>query len=177
MAPYSAMEIASLFIQLANSLPNDQIDNLKLNKLCYFAQGWHLARFGKPLFTDEIQAWDYGPLVKDVYYTYRVCGRNPIMEPVNYFDEDQLTSDEMTVLTDTYMAYGKYTSSALIDITHEKGTPWDTVYERGKNNIIPETLIMDYFRHTGEAKETDFAYTPEHIVTGIEKKVKNYEPF
>lgn len=43
------------------------VDNLKLMKLCYFAQGWHLAWSGRPLFTDELQAWKHGPVSRALW--------------------------------------------------------------------------------------------------------------
>ena len=35
---------------------------MKLYKLCYFSQGWHLAWTGKPLFSDEFEGWRHGPV-------------------------------------------------------------------------------------------------------------------
>ena len=164
---YKALDIASLFIQLANGLPNDQIDNLKVNKLCYYAQGWSLVRLGYPLFDDEIQAWDYGPLIQEVYYAYRACGKNPIQDVATDFDEENLTGDERSLLTDVYVNYGKYTSSALIDMTHRDGTPWKQVYIPHKNIVIPLESIKEYFSNSLEMPETNFVFTPELIVEGI----------
>lgn len=167
-AKYKAINIAGVFIQLANSLPNDQIDNLKLNKLCYYAQGWHLARYGTPLFSDAIQAWDYGPLIPDVYYAYRVCGSNPIQEAVEEFNEDMLSSEEKELLADVYIHYGKYTSSALIGMTHRDGTPWSKVYEKGMNRVIDTDIIKEYFMNNpDEMISGEFDFSPEHVVYGI----------
>lgn len=164
-----ALDIASLFIQLANSLPNDQIDNLKLNNLCYYAQGWHLARFGEPLFKEDIQAWDYGPLIPEVYYTYRVCGNEPIQEPATDFDESVLPRKVLSLLSEVYINYGKYTSAALIDLTHMAGTPWRQVYEPKMNNVINNELIKSYFLNSDEMKGIEYNFSPEFVVAGIEK--------
>lgn len=43
--------------------------------------------------------------------------------------------------------YGKYSSSKLIEITHEKGSPWDMVYSENVNNIIPNNTIKEYFKN------------------------------
>ena len=166
-AKYRALDIASLFIQLANSLPNDQIDNLKVNKLCYYAQGWSLARLGYPLFDDEIQAWDYGPVIHDVYYAYRTCGKNPIQEPATDYDEDNLTGDELTLLTDIYTNYGKYTSAALINMTHNEGTPWKQVYVPKSNKVISQDAMREFFSNSSEMQETDFVFDPRLIVAGM----------
>ena len=57
----NVQDVAKFFIGLANDQANnnqgDMMTHLRLQKLLYFAQGWNLARYGKPLFDDEIEAW------------------------------------------------------------------------------------------------------------------------
>lgn len=43
------------------------INTKRLIIFVYYAQAMHLAVFGKPLFYEELQAWDYGPVVPEVY--------------------------------------------------------------------------------------------------------------
>lgn len=165
-AKYTALDIASLFIQLANDI-DDTIDNLKLNKLLYYAQGWSLARNGKPLFKDEIQAWDYGPVVDDVYHAYKVCRKAPIQEPTYEFDEDKLSAEELELITDIYSNYGKFTSIALTNMTHEKDTPWSNVYVPRENRVISNRLMKNYFKNCKEMKPVRFNFSPEYVVDGI----------
>ncbi len=40
---------------------------LKLQRLLYFAQGWHLAYFGDPFFEGRFQAWAQGPINREIY--------------------------------------------------------------------------------------------------------------
>ncbi len=42
---------ASLFLNL-----------LKLHKLVYYVQAWHLVHYGKPLFDEKFEAWAFGPV-------------------------------------------------------------------------------------------------------------------
>ena len=44
-----------------------QLCPMRLQKLLYYCQGWCLALLGKPLFHQEIEAWENGPVVRDVY--------------------------------------------------------------------------------------------------------------
>ena len=75
-------DVARFFIDLAkrqNDLDRgDLMTNLRLQKLLYFAQGWHLARFGRPLFDASIEAWPYGPAVPEAYRAYKEYGREGI---------------------------------------------------------------------------------------------------
>lgn len=162
---YKALDIANLYISLANSLENEQIDNLKLNKLCYYAQAWSLVRLGRPLFDDVIEAWKYGPVIPEVYHTFSVCGSRPIAGPSEVFDESRLTSEELSLLTDVYMTYGKYTSRALIDKTHEAQGPWAQVYVEGSNNPIPNKLIKKCFANNDELESMQLNLTSENVVT------------
>ena len=62
MAAVSAHEVAAA---IQARLPG--VDQMKLQKLLYFAQGHHLADFGELLFREDIEAWKYGPVVRVVY--------------------------------------------------------------------------------------------------------------
>ena len=53
-----AIDVARYFLLVASSLEaGDTISNLKMQKMLYYAQGWHFAHFNTPLFDDEIEAW------------------------------------------------------------------------------------------------------------------------
>lgn len=162
---FTALEIANFYVQLANNLPETDITNLKLNKLCYYAQGWSLVKLGKPLFSDEIQAWDYGPVIPDVYHTFKVCGKNPIAEPSESFDESRLSSEEISLLIDVYTSYGKYTPGELITMTHKRGGPWDRVYKEHGNEPISLKLIGEYFSANNELQAFVPHITDENTIT------------
>ena len=43
------------------------MNELKLQKLLYYAQAWHLAVFGSRLFDERFQAWVHGPVCRAIY--------------------------------------------------------------------------------------------------------------
>lgn len=47
------------------------ITAMKLQKLIYYSQAWHLARVGSRLFDDRVEAWPQGPVVPSVYRKHR----------------------------------------------------------------------------------------------------------
>ena len=59
-----AIEVAGY---ICNYPTMSDIDNLKLQKLLFYSQTVHLVFNSEPLFSDEIQAWDYGPVIPSVY--------------------------------------------------------------------------------------------------------------
>ena len=76
--PYNVLDVANKLLQLEAKDGEEYMTNMKLQKMLYYQQGFHLAYFGTPLFEDDIEAWMYGPVVKSVYYHFKSWGRNGI---------------------------------------------------------------------------------------------------
>lgn len=47
------------------------VDHLKLQKLVYYVVGDYGALTGSRLVPDELEAWDYGPVIYDLYIAHR----------------------------------------------------------------------------------------------------------
>ena len=77
----SCFDVAKYFATLVESDAGDSISNLKLQKLAYYAQGFHLAMYDTPLFPERIYAWAHGPVVEELYHAYKKFGANPIVHP------------------------------------------------------------------------------------------------
>lgn len=83
------------------------------------------------------------------------------------FDEGRLSSEELDILVDVYMNYSKYTGLALKEMTHQKGTPWDKVYEKGENNRISLDLMKAYFDADDSFKAFDIDESALQVVTSV----------
>lgn len=133
----------------------DDLTNMKINKLLYYAQGYYLKKYGKPLFEDEIEAWDHGPVVPEVYAAYRDYGDRPICG----YDAGLTAAvkpEEEGVLYDVARKYGRYTASALRNMTHVVDSPWDRVYQGSHTRAkIPLSMIRDYFDGLDELSPAD----------------------
>jgi uncharacterized phage-associated protein len=118
----------------------DHIDPLKLQKLLYSAQGWHLALKDGPLITQEIQAWRFGPVVDDVYQMFRKYGSSPITSvasfmqardgkivdaPVNPVPDNDPSAE---IIDAVYEQYGKLDGVQLFKMTHADGTAWHKTF-------------------------------------------------
>ena len=76
---YNVNDIANTLLRYAeNTEGGDLMSNMKLQKMLYYQQGFHLAMFGTPLFDDDLEAWMYGPVVPAVYEAYKSHGREGI---------------------------------------------------------------------------------------------------
>lgn len=161
---YSALEIAKWFLFKNNAevqeheVANDdyevyeRITHLKLQKLLYFAQGISLAIYNKPIFKEKIEAWQHGPVVKEVYSLFSTFGRNPIIMPMQDTDEEIITKIEqdkevIDILNLTYNNFAIYTAWQLREMTHMNNSPWDiTEKTKGLGTEIDRDLINKYFR-------------------------------
>lgn len=114
------------------------ITQLKLQKLLYYIQGLALSIFGKPAFTNKIYAWEYGPVVEEIYQKYKSKGKHPIATPKEIAE----ISEGLKCIIDTVIeGYGKFNAYSLIELTHEE-TPWK---ETEKDEEITQECIREYF--------------------------------
>jgi len=139
----NVFDIANFFIDMANRTGEDCMTNMRINKLLYFAQGGYLARYGIPLFDDEFEAWQYGPVVKKIYDKYKVCKKNAVDFVDDEYENDNLDEQEINFLIDVMREYGIYTTSALVDISHKEDSPWGRAGYEGAT--IPTAQIGEYF--------------------------------
>lgn len=73
MAEVANMQSKDVAAWLISHYGDDaELSNPVLNRLCFYAQVVALKRDGLPLFTDAIEAWEYGPVRPNVY---RECER------------------------------------------------------------------------------------------------------
>lgn len=117
------------------------VTNLKLQKLLYFVQGVHLFMHEKVAFSDEIIAWQYGPVVKDVYYEYSIYGANDII-PIDKNEKIILSMRLKKLISFVLDDLLRYSDIALVKETKKEGSPWSQV---SLNEVIDEKDIYEYF--------------------------------
>lgn len=142
--PYPAKTIAEWFLAWAEGEDEAVVSNLKLQKLLYYAQGHYLARNGKPLFAEDIQAWGHGPVVKSIYHDYKKYGRDGIpSDPTfSFSDVDDKTTKFLVAIWGTF---GAKTAWKLREMTHSE-KPWRSTFDEDeREKVIPRSVIEDYF--------------------------------
>ena len=125
---YSALELSKYIV---TKCINDgkPISNLQLQKILYYIQRDFLKQ-GEPAFSDTIEAWQFGPVVPNVYYYY--CGFGAM--PISILEKAPDLPEKDTM--------------EINEIVEDKRTlfPWDLVNEthkpgRGNHQEIPVDLI------------------------------------
>ena len=137
----SAKDVADFFIMKGNEDGEEGITNLKLQKLLYYAEGFYLAIFNEPLFSEKIEAWTYGPVVPTIYHTYKDWGSKSITsynkESIGKFIDVQLD-----FLNEIWSVFGQFSAWKLRDMTHNE-KPW--LDHEADASVIPITELKEYF--------------------------------
>lgn len=127
--PPSASKFAKYIISLVDEDAGDSISNLKLQKLLYYSQGFHLAMVDKPLFHEAIKKWVHGPVVPAVWHEYKDYGSGPItIMPVEL---ESYSEDVRELLDEVFSVYGQFTATKLRNMTHQE-PPWNEAPDNGE---------------------------------------------
>jgi uncharacterized phage-associated protein len=111
---------------------------MKLEKLTYYSQAWHLARHGERLFSDQIEAWREGPVVPALYEGHR---RAYTVYEWSAGDGARLSADERATVDWVVEKYGAFTAESLSRMTHNE-SPW-RVARAGLSATAPSNRVID----------------------------------
>lgn len=136
----SCHDVAQYFLAQMDEDAGDLISNLKLQKLVYYAQGFALALYGRPLFPEGIEAWTHGPVVPALYHEYKGHGSAAIPFP-NGIELPNVDEETRELLDEVYAAYGQFSAWKLRDMTHSE-PPWR---ETPAGQEIRHDDLSDYF--------------------------------
>lgn len=140
---YDARQVANWFVTRAQR-EGKTLSIMSLLKLTYIAHGWHLETQNSPLFSNRIEAWQYGPVIPDVYGAFRRQGIH-VTGPVQVPNAQFTPSDEY-LLDQVYNVYGRLQPFQLSDLTHVSGGPWDIATKSGGYHaVIPDELIKQHY--------------------------------
>lgn len=155
----SALDVARYIVNISYQYQY-AISNLKLQKLLYFCQAVFLvdSKGKTPCFPEEIEAWDFGPVVPSVYRAFKKYGGNNIPKVSEYkdtsngiwnlqtkkFSENIITEKDRKKINEVIIHFGKFTASKLVDIIHHQ-KPWMNAYYKNED-IISKKAIYEYFK-------------------------------
>ena len=80
---YSALDVAKFVINKSSQIEDYSFSNLKLQNLLYIIQSYYITQFGYPCFSDNMEAWGFGPVVPSVYRLFEFFGSGTL-PPVKY---------------------------------------------------------------------------------------------
>lgn len=117
------------------------ISNLQLQKILFYIQKDFIKR-GKLAFPDDIEAWQFGPVVPDVYYHYCGHGATPIFYK---YEETNVELNDKNRIDSIIEDKRELNPWEMVQETHKSGGAWDIIYKdgQGNRNIIPTDLIKN----------------------------------
>lgn len=138
---YTAQEIAH-YVVTKCAKDGCPISNLQLQKILYFLQVG-VAKAGRGMaFGDQIEAWQFGPVVRSVYYEFGRYGGMPITDT---FDDVQIADDDKKFLDPIIDTRRNQKAWELVKESHREGGPWAKHYAGPRtNNVIPLEDIIQY---------------------------------
>jgi uncharacterized phage-associated protein len=144
MAKIRAVDVADYILKKTGSL-----SAMKLQKLVYYSQAWALVWTDKPLFTEHIEAWVDGPVVRALYTKHR--GHFRLSKGFFGGEPERLSEDQKDVVQKVLSFYGEKDAQWLSNLTHMED-PWKNARaglasgERGDNVITHEAMMSYYAR-------------------------------
>jgi uncharacterized phage-associated protein len=153
--PRSPLAVANEFLRVARER-QAPLDHMKLQKLAFYAHGWHLGLRHRPLLDEEVEAWPYGPVIPTIYHALKRYGTEPVSADISDIDATgraftpELPEGYDRELCETvWNKYGSLTATQLSKLTHRVGTPWYITWKRNTDGLrsitIPNDVIEAYF--------------------------------
>lgn len=155
-ASWKALDIAKWFVNATDRESGDDITHLKLQKLLYYAQGWSLAIFDRPLFAEDLEAWAHGPVVVSVWDQFKSFGFQSLPEQKT---TRRLDDEAQKLLKAVNSRYGIFTAKHLEKMTHSE-SPWlnargDLPIDARCNNKISKKDMKEHFKNIGKGSRAN----------------------
>lgn len=137
-------DVANYFLATLGTDKESDITNMKLQKLCAYAQALSLGLFGKTLFSENMQAWHHGPVIPSLYEKYKNYG-GAVIDEIGLSPHWALApfnDNEKFVLELARHYYGSYSAHQLRERSH-----MDFPGEFGSMRQISEYELEAVFRN------------------------------
>ena len=138
---YPAVDVAHVLLKCASDrgLP---LTNLHLQKLAYICHGVSLSKFERPLFIEDVRAWQYGPVVPSIYIKFKEFASSPVtIEP----EQVELDLESLKIVDSVIEKFGDLSAWQLVKLTHREGSPWFQVWTKERFSIISDETIKSHY--------------------------------
>lgn len=128
----------------------DEVTNLSLQKMLYYAKAVFFVKYGLELFPEQCEAWVHGPVYPVIYNKYKKYNKNFLLDCDAQMDYQSLLDErERQVIQYISESMGVYSGWVLRELTHRE-QPWKDAREGLENdvpsrNLIPDENINAYF--------------------------------
>jgi uncharacterized phage-associated protein len=158
---YGVREIANWILDYADR-KHLSITNMSLNKLAYFAYERALVQYGRKLTKAKIEAWEHGPVFREIYRSFKDFGDQPIQARAQLYDpvtdrldvvKPQLAPEDEKIVEESIAALIRLPASVLRELSHDVRSPWAAVWNHEEPTNpgmqITDDLIRDCHTERG----------------------------
>ncbi len=149
---YSATAVANAFIEKVSEGKLSELTPMKLQKLLFYTQSWHLKLYNEPLFDDFFAKWRYGPVIPSLYHEIKEYGSRPITSLISTLVNTnpgfavvtpRISNDDVrakTLIEKICSVYGPLKGTQLSHLTHQPDTAWSATPTEGM--VITNELMQ-----------------------------------
>ena len=147
-------QLAEYYIAIANTT-GDLLTNLKLQKLVYYTQAWHLAFFDKPIFDDDFQAWVHGPVLADLYHQFKEFRWEPIKSELGETElkvfNESMNGNIKEIVNDVILKYYYTLTAYQLELSTHNEDPWKNArkglaIDDSSEKVIEKNDIKSFYR-------------------------------
>lgn len=121
------------------------ISTMMLQKLVYYCQAWALGWFHQPLFPQRFEAWQKGPVCRELFYSHQ--GKR-IISKADIESDHLLSCSEKKLIDNVLTVYKGEDPDWLSELTHSE-QPWiqarGTLSDDRKSNEIIDVSSIETF--------------------------------
>lgn len=146
---FQRIEDVALYILQLLLRDEEEVSAMKLQKICFYAQSWYIAKYNHPLFKHDFQAWKYGPVSPALYEYHAKKATVSLNNTIIPGNVQNIAESDKEFIKAVVSIYGRFTGLQLSELSHSQD-PWKNA-RRGipegspSNNEITVESIRDYF--------------------------------
>jgi uncharacterized phage-associated protein len=154
---YDVRAIANFVLECAEN-QRRPLTNLSINKIVFFLHASCLIQLGRPLVTAKIEAWQFGPVFRELYHAFKKYDDRPIRERISRISPISgdllICTEEMDPETEAFLKEETsklllLSATDLVAWSHEEDGPWEKVWNhKGASNAsmrISDAQIREWF--------------------------------
>jgi uncharacterized phage-associated protein len=125
------------------------LTNLKLQKILYLAHLVYMGRNnGQCLIRESFEAWDYGPVIPELYHVVKIFGSREIKNVFRGYADIPDGRPEKIILFEALDKLSIVSSGRLVDATHRSYGAWKATYRPGEKGIpISDRAILNEYNN------------------------------
>lgn len=144
----AALDLAKYIVSKCTN-ENKPISNLQLQKILYYIQYESLKQTSECVFYDEIEAWQFGPVVPNIYYYFCNFGAMPINIKFDNYKDIVKDINNIEIVDNIVTMRREQNPWEMVKETHKDDSPWSIVFNQGEGKVISIKILKDYIKKIG----------------------------